>query len=118
MVEPLSEQEISTLTEHIDALDSYGDRARLLATIRELQTDLERANAWGLKESVDPSTGAERIAGVSADLRVENVRLHELVERALTGLDWWKEAHPEDHSEADEEFRMEVLTALAKKEKQ
>ncbi len=39
MVEPLSDAEINTLAEHFDALDSYGDRARFLATIHKLQAD-------------------------------------------------------------------------------
>ena len=81
--EPLSEEEIEWLTRlhGMNPHDIREQQPRMLATIRELQAERDRANAWGMKESVDLSNGAERIAGVAADLRVENDRLRVGLER-------------------------------------
>jgi hypothetical protein len=42
-------------------------------------------------------------------------KLREALEKAMIGMEWFNAEHPEDHSEADNEFLIEVRTALAGK---
>ena len=47
------------------------------------------------------------------ELESENGRLKSLLGKAMTGLDWWEQTHPESQSEADDEFKQEVAEATA-----
>lgn len=46
-------------------------------------------------------------------LEKENARLREMLQEAMTGLEWWEKTYPESHSEADEEFKVRAQAALS-----
>ena len=52
-------------------------------------------------------------AGEIAELKADNERLRDLLERSQNGLRWYQDAHPEDASNADDELHDEIDEALS-----
>jgi len=46
------------------------------------------------------------------------LKLEELIDSCLNGLEWWENEHPEEHSEADEELKRDIRNIIGYKEKE
>jgi len=80
-------------------------KADMIKVLREHFTGLENSFDASCNHNAELVEKKGELESLVAKTMVNNNGLKLLLEQALNALDWYREAHPEDDSQVDDEFR-------------